>query len=64
MCHLYSIGDMARTKQMPRNPVLERPSAAMGADIQERRVPSKPATKRMPVGGKQPRQHISHKTLR
>ena len=32
---------MAHTKQTPRNPVLERPSAAMGSDVQERRVPSK-----------------------
>ena len=31
---------MARMKQTPRNPVLERPLAAMGIDVQERRVPS------------------------
>ena len=55
---------MACTKQTPRNPVLERPSTAMGVDVQERRVPSKPATKRIPIGGKQPRKHISHKTLK
>ena len=36
---------MACTKQTPRNPVLERPSAAIGSDVQERRVPSKPTTK-------------------
>ena len=31
---------MARhMKQTPRNPVLERPLAAMGIDVQERRVP-------------------------
>ena len=30
---------MAHTKQTPRNPNLERPSAAMGSDVQERRVP-------------------------
>ena len=53
---------MARMKQTPRNPVLERPSAAMGIDVQERRVPSKPTTKRIPNGGKQPRKHILHKT--
>ena len=40
---------MARTKQMPRNPVLERPLTAMGVDVQERRAPSKPATKRCPL---------------
>ena len=55
---------MAHTKQTPRNPVLERPLIAMGIDVQERRVPSKPATKKIPIGGKQPRKHISHKTLK
>ena len=54
---------MARTKQMPRNPALEGPSAAMGIDVQERRVPSNPTTKRIPNGGKQPHKHILHKTL-
>ena len=38
---------MACTKQTPRNPVLERPSAAMGSDVQERRVPTKPTTKKI-----------------
>ena len=51
-------------KQTPRNPVLERPLAAMGIDVQERRVPSKPTTKKIPNGGKQPHQHILHKTLK
>ena len=46
---------MAHMKQTPRNPALERPLAAMGIDIQERRVPSKPATKKI---------YISHKTLK
>ena len=55
---------MARTKQTPRNPALERPSAAMGIDVQERRVPSKPTTKKIQNGGKQPRKHILHKTLK
>ena len=36
---------MARTKQTPRNPVLERPLTAMGIDVQKKRAPSKPATK-------------------
>ena len=35
---------MAHTKQTPRNPNLERPPAAVGSDVQERRVPSKPTT--------------------
>ena len=55
---------MAHTKQTPRNPVLEQPSTAMGADVQERRAPMKPATKKMPFGGKQLCKHILHKTLR
>ena len=33
-------------KQTPGNPVLERPLTAMGIDVQEKRAPSKPATKR------------------
>ena len=55
---------MARMKQTPRNPVLKRPLTAMGIDMQEKRTPSKPATKRIPFGGKQPCKHISHKTLK
>ena len=57
---------MARTKQTPRNPNLERPSAAMGSDVQlERRIPSKPTSKRLATkGGKQPRKHMLHKLLR
>ena len=47
-------------KQTPRNPVLERPLATMGIDVQERRVPSKPATKKIPIGGKQPCTNIYH----
>ena len=54
---------MAHTKQTPRNPVLERPSATMGSDVQERRVPSKPTTKKITKGGKQPCKHILHKML-
>ena len=52
---------MARMKQTPRNPALERPSATMGIDVQERRVPSKPTTKRILNGRKQPHKHILHK---
>ena len=55
---------MACMKQTPRNPVLERPLAAMGIDVQERRVPSKPAMKKIPHRGKQPRKHILPKTLK
>ena len=47
---------MAYTKQTPRNPNVDRPTAAMGSDIQpERRIPSKPIPKNLPIkGGKQP----------
>ena len=55
---------MARTKQTPRNPVLERPSAAMGSDVQEGRVPLKPTAKKITKGGKQPHQCILRKMLK
>ena len=56
---------MAHTKQTPRNPNLERPSAAMGSDVQERRAPSKPSSKKIATkGGKQPRKHMLHKLLK
>ena len=55
---------MTHTKQTPRNPILERPSAAMGSDVQERRVPSKPTTKKITKGGKQPHKHILQKMLK
>ena len=55
---------MAHTKQTPRNPVLERLSTAVGSDVKERRVPSKPTTKKISKGGKQPRKHMLHKMLK
>ena len=57
---------MACTKQTPRNPNLERPSAAMGSDVQpERRVPSKLTSKKVTTkGGKQPHKHLLHKLIR
>ena len=56
---------MACIKQTPRNPNLERPSAAVGSDVQERRVPSKPTTKKKATkGGKQPCKHMLHKLLK
>ena len=55
---------MAHTKQTPGNPALERPLAAMGIDVQERRIPLKPTTKRIPNGGKQPCKHILHKMFK
>ena len=55
---------MVRTKQMPRNPILERPSTAMGSDVQGKRMPTKPTTRKMIKGGKQPRKHILHKSIK
>ena len=57
---------MAHTKQTPRNPNVDRPTAAMGSDIQpERRIPLKPTSKNLPIkGGKQPQKHLLHKVLR
>ena len=58
---------MARTKQTPRNPVMERLSTAMGSDVQGKhgkRMPTKPTSRKTIKGGKQPRKHILHKTLK
>ena len=57
---------MAHTKQTPRNPNIDRPTAAMGSDVQlERRVPLKPTSKKVAMkGGKQPRKHLLHKLIR
>ena len=57
---------MAHTKQTPRNPNLERPTAAIGIDVQpERRVPLKLTSKKVATkGGKLPRKHLLHKLIR
>ena len=57
---------MACTKQMPRNPNVDRPTTAMGSDVQpERRTPLKPTLKKLPMkGGKQPQKHLLHKLIR
>ena len=57
---------MACTKQTPRNPNLERPTTAMGSDVQpERRVPLKSTSKKIITkGGKQPQNHLLHKLIR
>ena len=56
---------MTRTKQTPRNPNLERPSAAMGSDVQERRIPLKPTPKKIATkGGKQSHKHMLHRLLK
>ena len=57
---------MAHTKQTPRNPNLERQTAAMGSDIQpERRVPLKLISKKVATKvRKQPRKHLLHKLIK
>ena len=46
---------MAHTKQTPRKPNVDRPTATMGSDIQPERIPSKLTPKNIPIkGGKQP----------
>ena len=57
---------MACTKQMPRNPKVDRPTAAMGSDVQpERRTLSKSTSKKLPMkGGKQPQKYLLHKLVR
>ena len=57
---------MARTKQTPRNPNIDRPIAALGSDSQstERRPTPKPMLNKAPVkGGKQPKKRLSKKLL-
>ena len=53
---------MARTKQTPRNPVLERLPTAVGSDVQGKKMPSKSTPKKAIKGGKQPHKHMLHKT--
>ena len=57
---------MACTKQMPRNPNVDRPATAIGSDVQpKRRTTSKQMSKKLPVkGGKQPQKHLLQKLLR
>ena len=55
---------MARTKQTPRNPNINRPKAAIGSDIQPtkgRPTPRPPLSKTQVKGGKQPQKHLSWK---
>ena len=57
---------MACTKQMPRNPNVDRPATAIGSDVQpEGRTASKHMSRKLPIkGGKQPGKHLSHKLIR
>ena len=57
---------MARMKQTPRNPNINRPKAAIDSDVQSTkgRPTPKPASSKTPVkGGKQPQKHLSWKLL-
>ena len=57
---------MAHTKQMPRNPNVDRPATAIGSDVLPKgRTTSKHMSRKLPVkGGKQPWKHLSHKLIR
>ena len=57
---------MAHTKQMPRNPNVDRPATAIGSNVQpKRRTTSIQMSKKLPVkGGKQPRKHLLQKLLK
>ena len=57
---------MARTKQTPRNPNVNRPATAIGSDIQpEGRNTAKHKSGKLPMkGGKQPQKHLLHKLIR
>ena len=57
---------MARTKQTPRNPNMNRPKAAIGSDVKSTkgRPTPRPASSKTPVkGGKQSQKHLSQKLL-
>ena len=57
---------MARTKQTPRNPNINRSKVAIGSDVQstEGRPTPRPASSKTPVKGrKQPWKHLSWKLL-
>ena len=57
---------MARTKQTPRNPNINRPKVAIGSDVQSTkgRPTCRPASSKTPVKGrKQPWKHLSQKLL-
>ena len=56
---------MAHTKQMPRNPSVDRPATAIGSDVQPKgRTTSKHMSRKQPIkGGKQPQKHLSHKMI-
>ena len=70
MFHLIIINrnqnTMVHTKQTPRNPHVDRPTTAIGSDVQpKQRTILKQMSKKIPMkGGKQPRKHLLQKPLR
>ena len=57
---------MAHTKQMPRNPNVDRPATAIGSDGQPKGIiTSKHKSGKLSMkGGKQPQKHLLHKLIR
>ena len=57
---------MAHTKQTPRNPHVDKPTTAIGSDVQpEQRTISKQMYKKVPKKGeKQPQKHLLQKLVR
>ena len=57
---------MARMKQTPRKPNVDRPATAVGSDVLPgRKTFSKHTSKKIPKkGGKQPQKHLLHKLVR
>ena len=57
---------MARTKQTPRKPNINRPKVTIGTDVQStkgRPTPRPALSKTTVKGGKQPQKHLSWKLL-
>ena len=52
------------TRLHPYPSLVQKMRTYLELERSTRRAPTKPATKKMPLGGKQPHKHISHKTLR
>ena len=57
---------MAHTKQMPRNPNVDRAATAIDSDVQPKgRTTSKHKSGKLLIkGGKQPWKHLLHKLIR
>ena len=57
---------MAHAKQTPKNPLVSRPTTAIGIDVQlEQRTNLKPMSQKIPIkGGKYPRKNLWQKIQR